>query len=156
MRLIHAALLLAVTTSPALAQREPEIVIPGRADVPVIINGVNASWSVVEGEFGLDRPGVVTPVIVFRPFLAAAPYTAAPESYFPKSFRRPTRRSRRRRRPITGVGRANRLPARSPTMRRIRCRPWWSNRNLARATTTAAVGDQASGGPQSMGRNDGP
>jgi hypothetical protein len=89
MRLIHAALLLAVMTSPALAQREPEIVVPGRADVPVIINGVDASWSVVEGEFGLDRPGAVVPVIVFRPFFAATPYTAAPESYFPKTGKKP-------------------------------------------------------------------
>jgi hypothetical protein len=89
MRLIHAALLLAVTTSPALAQREPEIVVPGRADVPVIINGVDASWSVVEGEFGLDRPGAMAPVIIFQPFLAAAPYTAAPKSYFPKDGKKP-------------------------------------------------------------------
>src|SRR5580700_5155910 len=33
MRFVHVALLLAVTTSPALAQREPQIVIPGRRDV---------------------------------------------------------------------------------------------------------------------------
>jgi hypothetical protein len=89
MRFFHAALLLAVTTSPALAQREPEIVIPGRADVPVIINGVDASWSVVEGEFGLDRPGAMAPVIVFRPLLGAAPYVAPPESYFPKTGKKP-------------------------------------------------------------------
>ena len=88
MRLIHAALLLAVTTSPALAQREPQIVIPGRPDVPVIINGVNASWSVVEGEFGLDRPGAMAPVIVFRPLLATVPYAVVP-SYFPKDGKKP-------------------------------------------------------------------
>ena len=55
MRVVAAALLFAVTCSPALAQREPEIVIPGKAGVPVIINGIDASWSVVDGEFGLDR-----------------------------------------------------------------------------------------------------
>ena len=57
MRLVHAALLLAVTASPAFAQREPVIVIPGKPGVPVYINGIDASWGVVEGEFGLDRPG---------------------------------------------------------------------------------------------------
>jgi hypothetical protein len=87
MRVIHAALLLAVTTSPALAQREPEIVIPGKAGVPVIINGVDASWSVVEGEFGLDRPGAMAPVIVFRPLLATVPY--AVPSYFPREGKKP-------------------------------------------------------------------
>jgi hypothetical protein len=89
MRFFHAALLLAVMTSPALAQREPEIVVPGRADVPVIINGVDASWSVVEGEFGLDRPGAMAPVIVFRPFAAAPPPSAVPEGYFPRDGKKP-------------------------------------------------------------------
>jgi hypothetical protein len=88
MRFIPAALLLAVTTSPALAQREPEIVIPGKAGVPVIINGVDASWSVVEGEFGLDRPGAMAPVIIFRPaLLATVPYTEP--GYFPKTGKKP-------------------------------------------------------------------
>ena len=57
MRLARAILFLVVFTSPAFAQREPVIVIPGRPDVPIYINGVDASWAVVEGEFGLDRPG---------------------------------------------------------------------------------------------------
>ncbi len=87
MRFVHAALLLAVTTSPALAQREPQIVVPGKPGVPVIINGVDASWSVVEGEFGLDRPGAMAPVIVFRPMLAAVPYEV--RGYFPKTGKKP-------------------------------------------------------------------
>ena len=56
MRLVHAAVLFAVSASPALAQRGPVIVIPGRPDVPIFENGVDVSWSVIEGEFGLDRP----------------------------------------------------------------------------------------------------
>ena len=83
MRFVQAALFLAVTTSPALAQREPQIVIPGRRDVPVIINGVNASWGVVVGEFGLDRPGAMAPVVIYQPLLASVPY--AVPSYFPKT-----------------------------------------------------------------------
>ena len=59
MRLLQTALWLAVGISPALAQRAPVIVIPGRPDVPVLMNGVDVSWSVIEGEFGLDRPNEV-------------------------------------------------------------------------------------------------
>ena len=44
MRLVRAILLLAVTASPASAQRGPEIVIPGKPGVPVYINGIDASW----------------------------------------------------------------------------------------------------------------
>jgi hypothetical protein len=88
MRFVHAALLLAVMCSPAFAQREPEIVIPGKAGVPVIIDGVDASWSVVEGEFGLDRPGAMAPVIIFRPVLATVPY-AVPQNYFPRTGQTP-------------------------------------------------------------------
>src|SRR6202023_3396593 len=66
MRFVHAAVLLAVSASPALAQRGPVIVIPGRPDVPILENGVDISWSVVEGEFGLDRPGQVTPTVIYR------------------------------------------------------------------------------------------
>ena len=66
MRFVHAALLVAVTPSAALAQQGPVIVIPGRPDVPIFENGVNVTWSVVEGEFGLDRPGQVTPTVIYR------------------------------------------------------------------------------------------
>ena len=87
MRFVHAALLLVVMTSPALAQREPVIVVPGKPGVPVFINGVDASWAVVEGEFGLDRPGAMTPTVIYRPLMAAFPY--AVPAYYPRSGRRP-------------------------------------------------------------------
>lgn len=90
MRPIHAALLLALSASPAVAQLGPVIVIPGRPDVPVFINGVDASWAVVEGEFGLARPGMVTPTVVYRPFAAQAPtYYDYERGYFPASGERP-------------------------------------------------------------------
>jgi hypothetical protein len=87
MRFIHAALLLAVTTSPAFAQREPQIVIPGKAGVPVMINGIDASWGVVEGEFGLDRPGFTAPVVIYRPLPISVPETGP--GYFPRTGRKP-------------------------------------------------------------------
>ncbi len=116
MRSIPAALLLAaVTMSPAFAQREPVIVIPGRPGVPVYINGIDASWGVVEGEFGLDRPGLVAPTVVYRPFLSSAPRRVA--GFYPADGKRP------------GYGRleiippANRvLPPPAPTY----YRDWWS------------------------------
>jgi hypothetical protein len=47
--------LLIGTAGQACAGEGFDIVIPGRAGVPIIINGVDASYSVVEGEFGLGR-----------------------------------------------------------------------------------------------------
>jgi hypothetical protein len=41
----------------------PVIAIPGRAGVPVIINGVDASYSVVEGDWGLDKGVHVQPTV---------------------------------------------------------------------------------------------
>jgi hypothetical protein len=90
MRAVHAALLLAVSASPALAQRGPVIVIPGRPDVPVLMNGVDVSWAVIEGEFGLDRPGQVTPTVIYRPLIVPyyAPGSYEP-GYFPTTGQRP-------------------------------------------------------------------
>jgi hypothetical protein len=87
MRFLYAALLSAVTASAALAQRAPEIVIPGRPGVPVYINGIDASWGIVEGEFGLDRPGMVTPTVIYRPYLSFAPDLLP--GYYPADGRRP-------------------------------------------------------------------
>jgi hypothetical protein len=87
MRLITVALFLAASVSPALAQREPEIVIPGKAGVPVMIDGVDASWGVVVGEFGLDRPGLMAPTVIYRPLMAAVPYDVP--GYFPRSGKKP-------------------------------------------------------------------
>jgi hypothetical protein len=76
MRIVHAALLLLLSTCPVLAQawRTPVIVIPGRPDIPIIINGVDVSWSVIDGDFGLDTPLGVTPTLIYRPFAVVAPY----------------------------------------------------------------------------------
>ena len=87
MRLVHAAVLLAVSASPALAQRGPYIVIPGRPDVPIFENGVDVSWSVVEGEYGLDRPNIANPVVIYRMPPVVVPYpgrAALGPAYFPR------------------------------------------------------------------------
>lgn len=62
----------------AFADHAPNYVIPGRPDVPVIINFFDASWGVVEGEWGLYRPGAVAPTVIPAPFVmpraVAKPY----------------------------------------------------------------------------------
>ena len=40
-----------------------EIVVPGRPGVPIIINGIDASYTVIEGEWGLARGVHVQPTI---------------------------------------------------------------------------------------------
>jgi hypothetical protein len=84
---VPVALFFALVSKPAFAQREPEIVIPGKPGVPVMINGIDASWGVVEGEFGLDRPGVVAPTVIYRPLQVSVPYSEP--GYFPRSDRKP-------------------------------------------------------------------
>jgi len=96
MRFVHAAVLLAFSVSPALAQMGPYFVIPGRPDVPIFENGVDASWSVVEGEYGLNRPNIVNPVIVYRMPPVVVPYpgrAALGPPYYPRdgARQRPSR-----------------------------------------------------------------
>ncbi len=71
----------------ARADHAPVLVIPGKPGIPVVINGYDASYTVVEGDWGLSRPGHVPPVIVSGPLIAPAPFYAGP--YFPTLGRRP-------------------------------------------------------------------
>jgi hypothetical protein len=67
MRAPRALLLLIGTTlaalSPASANDGFSIVIPGRAGVPIIINGVDASWAVVESDWGLAKNVHIQPTV---------------------------------------------------------------------------------------------
>lgn len=92
MRCAHAAVLLLLSVSPALSQRAPEIVVPGRPDVPILMNGVDVSWAVIEGDFGLDRPGEMTPTVIYRLRPILLPYDVRgyqEPGYFPKAGQRP-------------------------------------------------------------------
>ena len=44
-----------------------------QADVPVIINGYDASWGVVVGDVGLDRPGEMAPIVIYQPPMVSTP-----------------------------------------------------------------------------------
>src|SRR4051794_20504294 len=81
----------AVVPASARADSGPVIVIPSRPGVPVVINGRDASYAVVEGDWGLSRPGAV-PVTVIggSPILPNAGYTRR-HSDHPKYGRVPER-----------------------------------------------------------------
>lgn len=51
------------TTCTAFAGGGFDIVIPGRPGVPIIINGVDASYAAIEGEWGLAKGEQVQPTI---------------------------------------------------------------------------------------------
>jgi hypothetical protein len=46
------------------ADSGPVIVLPGRHGLPVIINGVDVTGAVLEGDFGLNKPHMVGPTVV--------------------------------------------------------------------------------------------
>jgi hypothetical protein len=63
---MHAGLALALligTTLPSLAGEGFDLVIPGRPGVPIIINGVDVSYAVVEGDFGLGKGVHMQPTV---------------------------------------------------------------------------------------------
>lgn len=64
MRAVLALAILVGTAGVAWAgSSSPVIVIPGRPGVPIIINGVDASYAVVEGDWGLGKGIHVQPTV---------------------------------------------------------------------------------------------
>jgi len=110
--------LLIETGLPAVAGGGFELVIPGRPGVPIVINGIDASYAVVEGDWGLSKGVHVQPrsmaaarsipsrgsVITTR-LRVDCRVTAAS-----KSNRPPTAFCRNLRRAFTNPGRRNRPP----------------------------------------------
>lgn len=59
----------------AAGDNAPVIVVPGKRGVPVMINGRDASWAIVEGDWGLYRPGAVPVTVIYpQPRFAAPPH----------------------------------------------------------------------------------
>lgn len=83
MRALVTLAVLVVTAGAARAgSNGPYFVIPGRPGVPVIINGVDASYSVVEGDWGLGKGIHVQPTVYGgRPVEPAPPVG----HYYPSS-----------------------------------------------------------------------
>jgi hypothetical protein len=86
---MRAAIALAIligTTWTAHAADGFDIVIPGRAGVPIIINGVDASYAVVEGDWGLARGTHVQPTVYGGRYVDVVPNVG---HYFPSAGHQP-------------------------------------------------------------------
>jgi len=84
---VGVALALSIAMTPAaFAGGGFEIVIPGRPGVPVIINGVDASYAVVEGDWGLSKRIHVQPTIYGGRYIDPVPNVGR---YFPSAGRMP-------------------------------------------------------------------
>lgn len=86
MRVGVALAILMTTTSAALAGGGFDIVIPGHRGVPVIINGVDASYAAVEGEWGLGKNWQVQPTIYGGRYIDPVPNVG---HYYPSAGRLP-------------------------------------------------------------------
>jgi hypothetical protein len=73
-------------TAAAHADSGPVIVIPGRAGVPIIINGVDASYAVVEGDWGLGKGVHVQPTVYGGRYADPGPDVA---HYYPSAGHMP-------------------------------------------------------------------
>jgi hypothetical protein len=81
----------AFATAPARADNGPVIVIPSRPGVPVVINGRDASYAVVEGDWGLSRPGAGQITVIGGSPLVPNEVYRRRNSYLPKYGRAPER-----------------------------------------------------------------
>src|SRR6266568_879351 len=70
------------TTCTAFAGGGFDIVIPGRPGVPIIINGVDASYAVVEGEWGLGKSEQVQPTVYGGRYVDPEPHVG---HYYPSA-----------------------------------------------------------------------
>ena len=81
----------AFAAAPARADNGPVIVIPSRPGVPVIINGRDASYAVVEGDWGLSRPGAGQITVIGGSLVLPNPVYTRRHAYHPKYGRAPER-----------------------------------------------------------------
>ena len=86
MRIRVTLAILVAMTSTAFAGGGFDIVIPGRPGVPIIINGVDASYSVIEGEWGLGQGNQVQPTIYGGRYIDPVPRVG---HYYPSAGRMP-------------------------------------------------------------------
>jgi hypothetical protein len=83
---IALAILIATTCTVFASDTGPVIVIPGRPGVPIMINGVDASYSVVEGDWGLAKNIHVQPIVYGGRLVDPEPHVG---HYFPSLGRVP-------------------------------------------------------------------
>ena len=78
-----------VSASALASETGPVLVIPGKPGVPIIVNGVDVSGAVIEGDWGLARPGYTAPTIIYREFYPADVGPPPAAAYFPRTGRAP-------------------------------------------------------------------
>ena len=86
MQLRAALAMLIAMTSQALAGEGVDLVIPGRPGVPIIINGIDVSYAVVEGDFGLGKGFHKQPTIYGGRYVDDAPNVG---HYYPSAGHQP-------------------------------------------------------------------
>jgi hypothetical protein len=86
MRIGLALAILIGTTAAALAQGGPVLVSPARPGVPIVINGVDASYAVVEGDWGLGKGWHVTPTVYGGRYYDPTPTVG---HYYPSAGQQP-------------------------------------------------------------------
>jgi hypothetical protein len=86
MRLTASLAILIGLAPAAFASDGFNVVIPGRPGVPVIINGVDASYGVVEGEFGLGKGVNNLPTVYGGRYVDVVPNVG---HYYPSLGQRP-------------------------------------------------------------------
>ena len=80
MRMALAFAILAATGCAAFADTEPVLVIPSRPGVPVIVNGRDVSFAVLEGDWGLGKSVHVQPTIYGGRYIDPVPHVG---HYYP-------------------------------------------------------------------------
>jgi hypothetical protein len=84
--LATALILGAPIAPPAAADHAPTIAVPARPGVPIVVHGQDVSWAVIEGDWGLHRPGHGERTVTYGvPIL----YGPAHGAYFPSLGRTP-------------------------------------------------------------------
>jgi hypothetical protein len=86
MRIRSTVAILTAMTSTAFAGGGFDIVIPYRAGLPIIINGVDASYAVIEGEWGLGKGNQVQPTIYGGRYIDPVPNVG---HYYPSAGNTP-------------------------------------------------------------------
>jgi hypothetical protein len=80
------AAVLSCLVAVARADHRPVIAVPGNAQAPALVDGTDASFAVVNGDWGLYAPGRVVPEIYGPVLLYPEPFD---RGYFPATGRRP-------------------------------------------------------------------
>jgi hypothetical protein len=86
MRAICALIMLVGLPLAASANDGFSVVIPSRAGVPIVINGIDASYAVVEGDWGLAKNVHVQPIVYGGRRIAPEPEVG---HYYPRAGKMP-------------------------------------------------------------------